>query len=925
MSNTTANVQIDNITCEYGKNPIGLDSRNPRFSWTIKALDRGAGQSAFQLIVKTTDGQEKWNTGKVYSSNSINICYEGKPLVSRTKYIFEIRIRDNEDVECRSSGENFFETAILNESEWKAKWIRGENLFRKSFEVKKTVVESKIYISGLGYYELRVNGEKIGDHVLDPSWTDYDLKAFYVTYDVTDKVKFGSNGIGVMLGNGRYSPYDSTVAKNWHPLKKYGPSPVLFYQQHIYYDDGSEEIIFSDTTWKTDVSPIIFDDIYDGEHYDARLEQNGWDQGLFNDSKWKQADLVEESLGKLVSQGTMPVIKVMKKVPVVKMTQPAPNVYLYDFGQNFSGWVRLKVIGEAGTEIKIHFAELKDEKTGMLNPNTNRGAEATDIYICKGGGVEFYEPHFTYHGFRYVELSGYPGTPSIDSIEARVVHTSVERIGSFYCSNELINKIHSNYIWTQVSNYHSVPTDCCQRDERMGWVGDAQLSSEAAAYNFDVASFYSKFTEDIKESQLESGSVAGVSPPYWRVYPADPTYATACVEFPWVVSRYNDDKQIIEQTIEMMAKWVDFLGNQADEEGVISFGLFGDWCPPMHANPVDTPFEITSTWYYAHDALVLSIMADRVGNTEVAQKYYKVFEKASTAFNTQFLKGDRYSASKFSDEELAHKIKSWLNELPPEQRPAIMKRYATLYSSSSQTSNLLPLYLGIVPEENIPEVLQTLVQDLEVTRAWHINTGVVGLKYIFDVLIKYGYEDLAYKLITQDSFPSFGYQILKEGATTLWERWEYLNNDKVFNSHSHPFTGSVDVYFYKYLAGIGIDENLPGFKNIILKPVLSGDLGYASASVDSVRGRIVSNWSRSEKELVYKIEIPGNTTADVFIPKNGWESVVVTESGDLLQDGMITKNRSELSFVNHTEKYLQFKAVSGNYTFQVKPKRNEEK
>lgn len=911
-------ITAKNLRCEYGVNPIGID-QNPRFSWVISAGKRGAGQGAYRLrVCRREDGLLLWDSGEVADSRTVNIKYEGEALASSTAYTWTLRVRDREGT---WSGEEHaeFETGILDPALWKASWIRGGDLMRKEFSAKGGVTASRVYVSGLGYYELRINGQKVGDHVLDHACTDFDQKVFYAAYDVTELVREGKNAIGVMLGNGRYAPYESTVVKNWHPLKKYGPTPVLFFQQLVRYGDGSEEWIVSDLSWRASAGPVVFNDIYDGERYDARLEQPGWDCPDFDDSGWANAVAVEEKMGRLVSQGTIPPIKVMKPRTAVSMTQPAKDTYLYDFGQNFAGWVRLKVKGYPGCKIRLHFAELMDEKTGMLNPNTNRGAEAADEYICRSEETEIFEPHFTYHGFRYVELTGYPGTPSIDSVEARVVHSSVERIGSFSCGNELINRIHSNYIWTQVSNLHGVPTDCCQRDERMGWVGDAQLSAEAAVYNFDMASFYTKFEADIRESQLESGSVAGVSPPYWSCYPADPTYATACVEFPWIVSRYYDDEEIIAQSLSAMTRWVDYLGSQADENGIVSFGLFGDWCPPMHANPVDTPFEITSTWFYAHDAYVVSKMAERIGDQETAEKYYAVYEKAAAAFNKQYLKGDRYSASKFSDEELAEKIKSWLNVLPPEQRPAVMKRYATLYSSSSQTSNLLPLYMGIVPEENRGEVLQTLIQDLEATRAWHINTGVVGLKFLFDVLIRNGYEDLAYRLMTQDSFPSFGYQILKENATTLWERWEFLDSDKVFNSHSHPFAGSVDVYFYKTLAGIGLDERSPGFANISLKPVLSGDLPYASAYVDTIRGRVASSWSRCRDSLDYAVEVPGNTTADVAIPKNKWQKVQITEQDSLLWDGEKSRSIEGLSFAGEDEKYVYFRAGAGKYAFRVVP------
>ena len=911
-------IKILDKKCEYGINPVGIDTKNPRFSWNIKAEKRGAGQAAYQIQVYDDSHKCIWDTGKLESDETVNIRYEGRALQSRRKYDWILTVWDKKGQEYHTERASF-ETAILDSEEWRASWIRGGNLFRKENAIKKEIKKSTVYISGLGYYELYLNGKKIGDHVLDPAWTDYDQTIFYATYDVTEEMTEEKNAVGVMLGNGRYSPYETTIAKNWHPLKKYGQSPVLFYQQYITYSDGTEDMIVSDLSWRVSGGPIVFDDIYDGERYDARLEQDGWSLPGFDDSGWRKAEPVSEKMGKLVSQGTFPAIKVIKPRTPVSMTQPEAGVYLYDFGQNFAGWVHLTVQGKPGDTVLMHYAELKDDGTGMLCPNTNRNAEALDTYTCRGEGIEEYEPHFTYHGFRYVELRGYPGTPSIDTIEARVVHSSVEQIGSFSCGNELINKIHSNYIWTQVSNLHSVPTDCCQRDERMGWVGDAQLSAEAAVYNFDMAQFYSKFEGDIRESQLETGSVAGVSPAYWSCYPADPTYATACVEFPWIVSSYYHDDKIIEDSLEAMAKWVDYLESQEDEDGIVSFGLFGDWCPPMHANPVDTPFEITSTWYYCHDALLVSKMAAKIGRQDIAKKYLKVAEKAADSFNRRFFKGDRYSASKVSDEELADKIKSWLNVLPEDQRPAVMKRYATLYSSSSQTANLLPLYLDITPEEYRHNVLETLVQDLEVTRAWHINTGVVGLKFLFEVLIRFGYEDLAYRLITQTSFPSFGYQIEKEGATTLWERWEYLNNNQCFNSHSHPFAGSVDVYFYKILAGIGMDEDRSGFRNIVLKPVMSGDLPYASASVRSIRGNVSSAWERTDQELRYAVEIPGNTLASLYIPKNAWNEVEVTEGENVCWDGKEGRDTEGLTFLREEEKYIVYQIQAGTYEFVVKP------
>jgi len=675
---TAPTAHAEQLLCEYAADPLGIDTAHPRLSWQVAGTARGTVQTAYQVVVETQDDATApatvWDSGRVDGAQQLNVAYAGDALRSRSRYRWRVRVWDGAGTAGPWSAPATFETAFLDPAEWQATWVRGGNLLRTAFDAAKPVASARVHVCGLGYYELRLNGAKVGDHVLDPAWTDYDQTAMYATYDVTDQLVAGENALGVLLGNGRYSTYEDVRARNWHPLKKYGPSPVLILQLHVRYTDGTEDVVVSDTSWRCAQGPVVRDDIYDGETYDARLEQDGWDRAGFDDSGWERAVPVAETMGTLVSQGTLPPIRAVKVRNAVSVTQPRPGTFLFDFGQNFSGWARLRVKGPAGTTVRLHFAELKHEATGMLNPNTNRGAAATDTYVCAGGGVEEYEPRFTYHGFRYVEVTGYPGTPSVDDVEARVVHSAVRTVGNFSCSNELVNQIHSNYRWTQLSNLHSVPTDCCQRDERMGWVGDAQLSAEAAVYNFDMAAFYSKFAGDIRQSQLESGSVAGVSPAYWTVYPADPTYATAAVEFPWLVSHYYADTRILEDSLDSMTRWVDFLGSQADDEGIVSFGLFGDWCPPMHANPVETPFEITSTWYYAHDALMVARMARTLGRDDVAERYQKTGDAAADAFNARFLKGDRYSASRFSDAELAEKIRSWLVVLPPEERPAIMKR-----------------------------------------------------------------------------------------------------------------------------------------------------------------------------------------------------------------------------------------------------------
>ncbi|MDR2374155.1 MAG: glycoside hydrolase family 78 protein [Bifidobacteriaceae bacterium] len=907
------------LRCENAVEPLGIDVARPRFSWVIAGGDRGARQRAYQIRVSEADGDGRlmWDSGRVDSSDTQASEYDGAPLASCTRYVWTLAIW-GDAAETATPVRSTFETGLMQAEGWPAEWIRGKNLFRAEFETVKPIVRARIYISGLGYHELRVNGRRVGNSVLDPGWTDYERIVLYAAHDVTDLLNRGANAIGVMLGNGRYSPYEHVRQKNWHPLKKYGPSPVLTVHGVIWHDDGSMSTLNSDCSWRTASGPIVSDDIYDGETYDARLERPGWDRPGFDDSGWAKATLVGEPLGRLVSQGALPPVRVIKSLTATRLTTPAPATYLYDFGQNFAGWLRLKVRGPAGAAVRIRTGELTHSGTGMINTNTNRGALSEDTYICRGEGLEEFEPHFTYHGFRYAELTGFPGTPSLDSLEAKVVHSAVQPIGGFSCSDQTINQIHQNYLWTQVSNLHSIPTDCCQRDERMGWIGDAYLSAEAAIFNFDMAAFYSKFQRDIRLAQYDSGSVSGVCPPYWECNPVDPTYAAACVEFPWLVSRYYGDPRIIQENLDGMCAWVDFLGTQEGPDGTVDFGQFGDWCPPMHAYPIETPTAITATWYYCHDALHLSAMARSVGRLDLAEKYQAVADRVAANFNSRFLQTDRYASSKLSDAELAERLKTWLQALPEEDHGEVMRRYATLYSASSQTANALPLWLGIVPPANEAAVAATLVNDIENTHARHLAVGVVGLKFVLDVLERYGHMDLALDTLTQSTYPSFGYQI-REGATTLWERWEYLDSPKVFNSHSHPFSGSVDAWFYKALAGLRLaDPRCPS--GIVLRPELAQRLSYASASVETPRGIVSVDWRKHRQAFHYKVVVPGNTEALIYVPSNGWGTdVVVSESGrEVFADGAANPTRG-LAFIRAEESFIVFSAGGGCYQFVVRP------
>ncbi|MCX8170833.1 MAG: glycoside hydrolase family 78 protein [Candidatus Bathyarchaeota archaeon] len=878
------------LLCEYCVDPLGIDVLKPRFSWKLEHHERGREQSAYQVLVASSmenileDIGDMWDSGRVDSNQSVNVEYAGKTLESGKTYYWKVRWWDDKGRVSSWSRIAKFEMGLLKPEDWRAKWISGGKMFRKSFTVKSKVRQARAYVSGLGYYELRINGRKVDDYVLDPGWTDYEKIVLYTTYDITDYLKEGENVVGIMLGNGRYNirPHGGFSHKH------YG-EPRAILQININYADGSQEIVVSDESWKIGESPIIDDDIYDGEIYDARLEKDGWDCPGYDDSTWRKAKVVEPPGGRLVSGATFPPIRAVKVLQPLNVSNPKPNVYIFDFGQNFSGWVRLTVSGPRGTEVKLRYAELLNPD-GTINTAPNRTAKAEDVYILKGDGIEIYEPRFTYHGFRYVEVTGFPGLPSINSLEGIVVHADVEQTGSFLCSNEIINRIHGNILWGQLSNLMSVPTDCPQRDERMGWMGDAQLSAEEAIYNFNMADFYTKWLRDIRATQIEDGSVPDVVPPYWVLYPADPVYGEACILIPWYLYLYYGDRRALEENYATMKKWVDFLSGKA-ENYILKFSKYGDWCPPGQIKSPYTPGEAVSTLCYYESTLLLSRVAQILGRAEEAKFYAEIAEKIKEAFNREYLKGEYYAP-----------LKEALD--------------AVLPVSYSQTINALPLYFDIVPIDERESVIRKLIEDLTIARDYHVNCGIVGVKYLFDVLTRYGYIDVAYKIVTQTTYPSWGYMV-REGATTLWERWEYLTNSGM-NSHNHIMLGSIDAWFYKALAGINADISKPGFEKIIIKPHVPSDLKYAGASLKTIRGLVISKWRRDNNSITLEVKIPVNSKGEVYIPLLGLKNPVIRENERIIwKNETFIHEAPEITFVRKEENYLILEIGSGSYVFQV--------
>jgi len=890
------------LKCEYLVNPICIDVRKPHFSWIISHEKRNQFQSAYRIIVSSNEESsikkngDMWDSGKTVSESNSNIEYEGRALESDNTYFWRVKWWDKNGVESDYSEIHIYGTALFNNSDWRAKWISRKEFIdkktrkkfqyksgtrkiagrirevhalylRKEFSIQSPVKSAKIYVCGLGFYELRLNGKKVGERILEPAQTDYKKLALYSTYDITNNLE-KSNAIGIILGNGRC-------------IDIYGYDyPKLILQIIIHYIDGSIDIVNTDESWKISNGPILENGIYYGETYDARLELPGWDTPKYNDSVWKNASVV---VGYNLSSQMMEPILVSKLLKPQRMYSSKSGIYIYDFGQNFSGYVRLKVRGPRGCLVKLRFAEVVHDD-GTINTATNGNAPSTDIYILKGVGEEVFEPHFTYHGFRYVELTGFPGIPALENIEGLFFHSNVTKVGEFYCSNELINQIHSNIIWGQLSNLMSIPTDCPQREERQGWMGDAQLSVEEAIFNFDMARFYVKYIRDIKLCQRDDGAISDVVPPYWGIYPADPAWGTAYITITWYLYYYYNDIQILKENYDSMKKYVDFLSSTS-EENIITMGKYGDWCPPSSIVSRKTPNELISTWYYYHDTLLFSKIAKILEKNKDHNFYKNKADDIKTAFNKKFFKTFFYTPIKLS----------------PSDR------------TTSQTSNILPLYLDIVPKTNRKSVLNTLIRAIQEDYDYHIDTGIIGTRYLFDTLTENGFPEVAYKMINQKSYPGYGYMI-REGATTLWERWEKLEGQGM-NSHNHIMLGSVGTWFYNTLVGLKSLE--PGWKSIRIKPYIPKDVTFARASIGTIKGVISCAWEKSINDFKLTLSIPLGSDTEVWIPLLD-KSAIVKEGGKtILKNSKPLDLENDIKFKMIEEDYAIFSIGSGYYQFRA--------
>jgi alpha-L-rhamnosidase len=701
---------------------------------------------------------------------------------------------------------------------------------RKEFAIQKTVRRGTVWFSGLGLSELYLNGRKLGDHVLSPGLTEYTKRVFYVTHEVAQQLRSGKNAIGVVLGNGRfYAPRGAGTVS-------YG-FPKLLFQMCLEYTDGSIDEVVSDGTWRlTTDGPIRANNEYDGEDYDARLEMPGWSSAEFDDSGWSNAQVVKAPDGQMSAQMIEPIRVTGTRMPVT-VTEARPGVYIFDMGQNMVGWCRVRMAGQPGQTITLRHAEtLKSD--GTLYMDNIRSAKVTDHYTCKGQGTETYEPRFTYHGFRYVEVTGLSRKPSLDMLEGRVVNDDVALPGEFACSNQLLNQIYRNAFWGVRGNYRSMPTDCPQRDERQGWLGDRSAESKGETYLLNISALYAKWVQDMADAQKESGSVSDVCPAYWPIYSDNVTWPSSTVIIPGSLRLQYGDMRVIETHYASAKKWWDYMSGFITN-GIIERDSYGDWCVPpedpklIHSNDParKTDRALLATAYFYYDALVLADYAKWLCKYDDAREFTTRAGALKTAFNAKF-----YSKEK------------------------------GYYSNGSQTSCVLPLAFGLVPEGERERVFNQLVEKITRETDNHIGTGLIGGQYLMRVLSDNGRPDLAYTIAAQSTYPSWGYMV-KKGATTFWELWNGDTADPAMNSGNHVMlVGDFVIWCNEYLAGIRADEQQPGFKHIIMRPEIIEGLTSAKATHRSPFGLIGSDWKKSGAGFEWNITVPANTRATVYVP-----------------------------------------------------------
>lgn len=899
-----ANLETKDLKTDRQQDPLGFDNPVPEFSWVLQSTERAILQGAYEIIV--ADDQQKleggqgncWQTGKKEGNHTFGIRYEGKPLQSFTRYYWKVRVWDQQGQSSPWSKMAWFETGMMQPSDWKAHWISDQRplpskdedfykeipnpLLRKEIRINKEVHSARLYIAGLGYSIAYLNGQRVGDHMLDMPWTQFDKQVMYNTFDVTPQLRRGNNVVGVMLGNGWYNPMPLKLFRTWNLRNTLTVGkPIVKAQLRITYKDGSSETILTDASWKAGDGPILMNSVYLGELYDARLEQKGWNEPGFNDRKWSKAKVLAGPKGQLIAR-YIPPVRATKILKPVKVTELKQGVYLFDFGQNFAGVPRLKVKGPAGTRVTLRSGE-DVHADGSLNYltvvagqlkamwNLRGGPGCPDdpmminTYILKGEDEEVFTPEFTFSSFRYVEVTGFPGKPDMNAVEGLRMNSDLQSTGSFECSNQMFNQIQEATLWTFLSNVFSVQSDCPGR-EKLGYGADIVTTAEAFSYNFDMSTFYRKVVQDFVNDVRPNGGMSEIAPdigingesmggntgsPGWQL------------AFPFglkVLYDYYGDQSVVEKNYPVLKRQVDFM-HSVTPDHIVQRDI-GD-----HESIDPKNIALSATAFYYHHVMILAEFAQRMNKKEDAEQYQQLAKDIKAAFVNTFLKPG-----------------------------------TGIFDTGTQAAQLIALYYDLVPEKEKEAAVDHLLLEIYNKHKGHLSTGIFATKFMFDFFRQENRNEVAYTVANQRTFPGWG-NMLANGATTLYESWAYPDT---VNSQNHPMFGSISEWYYKSL--LGINAKAPGFTSFEIKPQPAGDLTWAKGHYDATVGRIVSDWKIEGTRFLMKVSIPANTRAKVYVPS--LPQFAVTESGKPVLEA------SSLRFLEYKDGYAVFEAGSGDYSFE---------
>ncbi len=887
----------------------GVDTEDFFFSWKLQSTEKNVNQVASHLIVSEgmnfSDREIVWDSERINSNRSILVAYEGKKLQPGKTYFWKVKVWDNYGHESSWSETGKFTTGLFSGKDWDgAQWIAYDKLdrakrlvpgihlpgkeysgkdlgfhklplLRKEFNVKKELKQALVFISGLGHYEMYLNGEKAGDHFLAPGWTHYDEEVLYNTYNVTDHLIAGNNALGVSLGNGFYIVPNSRYRKT---MTAYG-NPKMIARIQLEYKDGSKEVIVTDRTWSVSPGPVTYTSIFGGETYHALLEQPGWNKPGFDDSEWQQALVVKPPCNRLLPEKDYPVrLKEVIPCQSIRKIEDEENVWLYDFGQNASGIVEFSVQGNRGDSVKLIPAELIDGHNHANQRATGRPYYYT--YILKGEGMETWSPDFTYYGFRYIQVEGAvpantenpDGLPVIQRIKMLHNCNSAPETGSFFTSFKLFNRIDTLIKWAIKSNLQSVVTDCPHR-EKLGWLEQTHLMGEGIHFNFDVYSLYSKLIDDMITAQLSNGLVPDIVPEYVAFeggFRDSPEWGSASVILPWLIYKWYGDKSAMERAWPMMTRYVNYLKSKS-ENHIVSHGL-GDWYdlgPERPGFAQLTPEALTATSIYYYDVWLMAQMAYITGKDEEGKHYAQWAEEIKTAFNREFFNPETH-----------------------------------IYATGSQTAISMPLVLGLVDGDKHGSVVKTLVESIHESGN-ALTAGDVGFHYLVRALADNGQGELLYRMNARDDVPGYGYQ-LKKGATALTESWQALE----VVSNNHLMLGHLMEWFYSGLAGINQTENSIAYKEVKIEPQVVGRIHSVQATYESPYGTIRSEWLDAEDKFELSVEIPVNTTAVIVLPANRVSEI--TESGKAVEKDALFR------VVEENGEKMGIKTGSGKYRFSVR-------